>query len=669
MANLLTNAFRRRPPGASDVSAAQAEAPRLVIVGNGMVGWKLCQALVARGRHLHWQITALGAEPRPAYDRVRLTDFFSGKRPDELLLAPRFWYERNRITLRTGAPVLRIDRENRCVELANGESLPYDRLVLATGSRPFVPPLRGAGRDGVFVYRTIEDLEAIRACARVSRRAAVLGGGLLGLEAAKALLDLGLEVTVLERGPGLMARQLTPDAAALLRAKIEALGVRVCPGRDTVAVEAGEATALRVACADGEAFEVDLFVIAAGIVPNDELARACGLPVGKRGGIEVDDTLSTVDLRIHAIGECAVHRGMVYGLAAPGYLMAEVLAERLSGALRSFSGAPLSARLKLLGVDVASFGESQDDGESIVHRTPETYRELIFRRGRLVGGLSVGPYPEAARLQDAVERRQYVWPWKRRRYASSGRLWPEEAAVDVSQWPPSAVVCNCTGVTRGQLSAACRSGCTSVEALASATGASTVCGSCRPLLGNLVGVDAAPAAAVGVKQLLAACALVVAVVAFLATAVPPLVGQSLQFRRPWEFLLLDPSWRQVTGFSVLGCAVLSLVLSLRKRIARITWGDFAWWRLAHVTLGILGLVTLVAHTGLRLGSNFNRVLMVDFLGLTLLGACAGAVTALERRLDPRAARRLRSFWTWAHVLLVWPLPVLVGFHILAAYYF
>lgn len=649
--------------------ATDAARPHLVVVGNGMVGWKFCSALVERGLNERWYVTVCGEESRPAYDRVNLTRYFSGRSADDLLLAPREWYATHQLALHTGDPVVVIDRTAREVTTRSGQRFGFDHLVLATGSQAFVPPLPGRELPGVFVYRTIEDLERIRTRAHQSRTAAVIGGGLLGLEAAQALRDLGVAPTVLERGPHLMARQLSPAAAELLRVKVDALGVQVAVNRTTEAIRANLDGRLTLHFRDGEDLVTDLLIIAAGIRPRQELAEACGLPCDRRGGVIVNDELTTADRAVSAIGECAAHRGETYGLAAPGFLMAETLADRLLGRRRFFRGVPLSARLKLLGVEVAALGEFQEAGETLTHRTTDTHRELIFRRGRLVGAITVGPDPEIIRLQDAVERRRFMFPHQRSRFGRTGSLWKPANVSDPSHWPAATIVCNCTATTRGALSAACAGGCRSVEALAQQTGASTVCGSCRPLLAQLVGTSEATRPLAGRKTLLGICggAMAALVVIALVPAIP--AGASIEFRHFWHTLFVEPFWRQVTGFTVLGLAVLSLLFSLRKRIRRLAWGDVAWWRMLHTSLGLLGAVGLVAHTGLRLGSNFNRLLMLDFLALMLLGTLAGSVIALETRLDVYTARRLRTAWTWAHIILTWPLPVLLGFHVFAAYYF
>jgi nitrite reductase (NADH) large subunit len=324
----------------------------------------------------------------------------------------------------------------------------------------------------------------------------------------------------------------------------------------------------------------------------------------------------------------------------------------------------------LLGVEVSSLGEFQDAGDVLVHKTDASHRELVLRRGRLVGAIIVGPNPELGRLQAAVESRRRVWPSRRERFLRIGRLWPDETPSHPLLWPADAMVCNCQGVTRGTLSAACLRGCRTVEELASATGASTVCGTCRPLVAQIAGEGAIAAVPVPGRRAVAVTAALALVGAFAVATLPPLsVGESVEFRRAYEVVVGEPLWRQITGFTVAGLAAASLLLSVRKRLRRFALGNFGWWRALHTSLGLAGITVLGLHTGFSLGNNFNRVLMLDFLALVTLGTCAGFVTAAEARLDPRTASRLRSFWTWAHIIAVWPLPALLIFHVIAAYYF
>jgi nitrite reductase (NADH) large subunit len=330
---------------------------KIVIVGNGMVGYKFCEKLMAKVKPGSFQLIVFGEEARPAYDRVHLSEYFAGKTAEDLTMAPASWYADNNITLHLGDPVQSIDRTNKTILSFHGISETYDYLILATGSSAFVPPIPGVDKKGVFIYRTIEDLELMTAFAKKARSGAVIGGGLLGLEAAKAMLDLGMTDTkVIEFAPRLMPRQVDDAGSKILQAKIEKLGLKVYTSKNTSEIVGDESiTGLRFA--DNTHIPVDMLVISAGIKPRDELATLAGLEVGQRGGIVVNDHMQTTDPNIFAIGECVLHQGMVYGLVAPGYEMAEVVATRLAGGEKTFTGYDMSTKLKLIGVDVASFGD------------------------------------------------------------------------------------------------------------------------------------------------------------------------------------------------------------------------------------------------------------------------------------------------------------------------
>ncbi len=460
---------------------------KLIVIGNGMVGHRFCEKMAARKATDHFEILVFGDEPRPAYDRVHLSEFFQTGSADSLSLASHEWYTTHGMELRTGTRIARIDPQTRQVFDAGGQAFAYEVLVLATGSRPFVPPLPGAERTGVFVYRTIEDLVAIREYAGRSRTAAVIGGGLLGLEAAKAALDLGLVTSVVEFAPRLLPRQLDDAGAALLRERIEELGVRVVTGALTEGIS-GNGHATGLALKDGAEIPADLVIISAGIRPNDEIARAAGLNIAERGGVVVDEGLCTSDPAIFAIGEVASARGMIYGLVAPGYEMAEVLAANLAGEEREFVGGDLSTRLKLIGVDVASFGDAF--GETVgakpvqyLDAKTRVYKKLVLSADgkKLIGGILVGDAAEYGRLTQIMEA-GVVLP------AETGALLfagAGQSAVAL-ELPDSAQVCKCNAVDRGAILAAVRGGVEDLGELKRCTNAGTGCGGCAPLLAEML---------------------------------------------------------------------------------------------------------------------------------------------------------------------------------------
>jgi len=454
------------------------ESESLVVVGNGMVGHRFCEAVHGADTARRFQVVCLGEEPRPAYDRVHLSEYFGGRTADALALADRHWYAERGITLHLSERVVAIDREASEVVTASGQRVRYDTLVLATGSAPFVPPLPGIDRPGGFVYRTVEDLEAIEAWGRRVRRAAVIGGGLLGLEAAKAARDVGLETHVVEFAPRLMPRQLDAGGGAMLRRAIEGLGVRVMvDARTTEVLGTPAVSGLRFET--GDDLPVEMLIVSAGIRPRDELARASGLEVGPRGGVVVDDRLCTSDPHIHAIGEVALHGGTIYGLVGPGYEMAAVLAANLTGGDRRFTGADMSTRLKLMGVDVASVGDpfaGGDEAPTVVveDRQAGVYQKLVLTADgrRLAGGVLVGDVGAYPALLAKVRERSEV----PERAAS---LLLGDAGPVANGASDGEKVCSCNNVSRGEIRTAIAGReLTTVGGVKACTGAGTGCGGC-----------------------------------------------------------------------------------------------------------------------------------------------------------------------------------------------
>ncbi|MBO3733464.1 nitrite reductase large subunit NirB [Glycomyces niveus] len=445
---------------------------KLVVIGDGMVGRRFLEAVTQRDPS--WEVTVLCEEPRPAYDRVRLSAFFDGVSAEELSLAS----DLDGVDVRLGEAAVSIDREAKVVRSANGEYA-YDKLVFATGSYAFVPPMEGADLDGVFVYRTIEDLEAIKAHSAGRRHGVVIGGGLLGLEAANALKLLGLETQIVEFAPWLMARQLDEAGGGILKQHIEKLGIGVDCGTGGTKIEAVDGRLRMETNREGVAYDTDLIIFAAGVRPRDQLARECGIEVGERGGIITDLSCVTSDPDVYAIGEVAAMEGMCYGLVAPGYSMAEVVADRLAGGEATFPGADMSTKLKLLGVDVAQFG-AMDGPLSTTYLDPAngTYAKLILSDDAqtLLGGMLVGDAETYPLLRASVGGKV---PGKLADLLGGGEI---EGAL-----PDGAQVCSCNAVTKGDIMNAIHAdGCADVGALKACTKAGTSCGSCIPMLKQLL---------------------------------------------------------------------------------------------------------------------------------------------------------------------------------------
>ncbi|MGW4495884.1 nitrite reductase large subunit NirB [Streptomyces sp. NPDC004376] len=466
-------------------------APKeLVLVGHGMVGQRFLEALYEQPGADAWHVTVLAEESRPAYDRVHLTSWFSGTTADELSLVRGGFMERHGITLHLGDPATAVDRAARTVTGASGRVLRYDALVLATGSYPFVPPVPGHDLPGCHVYRTLDDVRAIREDAARARTGIVVGGGLLGLEAAGTLRALGLDTHVVEFAPRLMALQVDEGGGAVLRRKIEELGVHVHTGAGTSSVDAGADGRVRAArLSDGTELRADLVVFSAGVRARDQLARECGLSVGERGGISVDASCRTADPHVWAIGECAqAVDGRVYGLVAPGYAMAETVARQLCGDGGEFIGADLSTKLKLLGVDVASFGDPHGTADGALDVTFTDSRSGVYKKlvigadDTLLGGVLVGDTEAYGVLRPlalagkplTVPPEQLVLP-----SAQGGGATPE--------LPDDAVLCSCHNVTGGAVRAAVREqGLTDVAGVKKCTKAGTGCGSCVKALTTVI---------------------------------------------------------------------------------------------------------------------------------------------------------------------------------------
>ncbi|MCC5884767.1 MAG: nitrite reductase large subunit [Halomonas sp.] len=465
--------------------------PQLIVIGNGMVGHHLVEQLVEQGATERYTVIVFGEERHLAYDRVHLSEYFSGRDADSLALSTADYYAENGIELRLHEAVTAIDREAGEIVTPKGR-YPYARLVLATGSYPFVPPIPGNERDGCLVYRTLEDLDAIREAAESASTGVVVGGGLLGLEAANALRGLNLDTAVVEFAPRLMPMQVDSEGGELLREKIEALGVQVLTGRATQEIVDGERSRHRMVFQDDKVLETDLIVFSAGIRPRDELARDCGLEIGERGGVVIDDNCLTSDPAILAVGEVALWNNSIFGLVAPGYQMAKAAASTLLEGGTAFAGADMSTKLKLMGVDVGSIGDAHGD------RTPgarmfrfldplkQQYRKLVVSSDgkRLVGAMLVGDNSYYDTLLQYYANRIELPEDPAALILPAGS--EAAPALGPDALPATAMICSCHNVTKADVCATIDGGAVDLGAVKGETKASTGCGGCAALLKTLV---------------------------------------------------------------------------------------------------------------------------------------------------------------------------------------
>ncbi|WP_346883266.1 nitrite reductase large subunit NirB [uncultured Algibacter sp.] len=471
----------------------------IIVVGNGMVGYKFCEKFVEKTESKNFKITVFGEEPRPAYDRVHLSEFFENQDAKALEMAPMEWYADQNIDLIVGERVAEINRTSKTITTAKNQEFSYDYLVLATGSAPFVPPIKGVEKKGVFVYRTIEDLEGMLAYAaklkaeKPNAKAAVLGGGLLGLEAGKAVMDMGLEPHIVEFASKLMPRQLDLRSSQVLQLKLESIGLNIHLSKATNQI-LGDDAITGMEFGEDDILDVDMLVISAGIRPRDELGKNSGLDVGTRGGIVVNNKMQTSDESIYAIGEIALYNQMIYGLVAPGYDMAGIAVDQIIGETASVMPAEIdmSTKLKLIGVDVASFGEPfmpASSGHSIIfeNKTQHLYKRInVSLDGKsLLGGILVGDASDYNMLHQVYlngmaipeDPSQLILP------ASDGG----SSFGSVLDLPDTAQVCSCESVSKGDICCSITDGdCNNLNDIITKTKATTGCGGCKPMVVDLV---------------------------------------------------------------------------------------------------------------------------------------------------------------------------------------
>ena len=463
---------------------------KLVMIGHGMVGHKFIESVLEHAGD-EVEITILAEEPRLAYDRVHLTEYFSGKSAKDLTLCRSDFADAYGIDLRLNTKATEVDTLNKTITINHGDVIGYDKLVLATGSYAFVPPIPGNERENCFVYRTIEDLDAIRAASLNAKTGVVIGGGLLGLEAAKALRDLNLETHVVEFAPRLMAVQIDDLGGKVLRAKIENLGVKVHTQKATQCIEAGSNTTHVMKFGDGSELETDIVLFSAGIRPRDELARQSGLAIGERGGIVINDYCQTSNTDIYAIGECALWQNKIYGLVAPGYDMARIAAKHVMDQnCNEFTGADMSTKLKLMGVDVASVGDAHAMTPNALSyfyadEAAMVYKKIVVNsdKTKLLGAVLVGCAKEYNDLLQMMlnglaipeNPESLIMPGYAQSTAKAG-----SSGVDLL--PDSATICSCNNVSKADICSAIADGSTSLGALKKCTKAATACGGCAPLV-------------------------------------------------------------------------------------------------------------------------------------------------------------------------------------------
>lgn len=633
---------------------------------------RLCHNLIEEGFDTN-RIVIYSEEPTPPYDRANLSKLLHTHANTPPLLNHQEWYGENGISLNLSKKVKRFDPEQKQLYFADGSTCTFHQLVLATGKRPLIPDIEGTQHENVFTYRNWHDLLKIQSYCQSGRKIAIIGGGLLGLEIAEALHKNHCNITIYEAANTLLCKNLSETAGNVLLQSLEKLGIHISLKRQIKRIESNSEK-LTLMFQDLPPVEVDGIILATGAKPSDEIAKESGILVSPKGGILVNESLTTNHQNIFALGDCASFRHESYGFVQPAYEQADVLAARLCGKDQTYVPKGCDRRLNILGIEISTYGENLGDGDHLVHSVNGNFRSLVINQGKLIGATIIGKWKQSTALGVAV-REQLRMPHRQKKaFNESGHLELLTSMGSVNSWPAKAVVCNCTQMNCQSIKNAISEGFDTLTTLEKYTQAGGQCGSCRPLLlglmhpeGNDVS-DNTPVSIPPSKPLrwVAMAGLVICLLYWIPWQIPAPESVS-----SWNYKLsqiwTDFLSKQITGYATAGLSLGSLLLSLRKRIRWFKWGEFAFWKTLHASLGASTLLTLFFHTGLSMGNNLNFWLATSFLGLNTLGALAAIGVASKDASTHIMKNRFRTWMTRLHIIFFWPYPLLLAAHIYKVY--
>ncbi len=639
----------------------------IIIIGFGLAGQRSYSQI--RALMPQTEMIIYSGESHEPYNRVKLTELFFDKDVQEVEII-RSLKEDHHTTVLYGVEVLGINAEKNTIEDSIGDVHRYSKLILATGSKAKIPKKVQSDLDGIFTYRSFSDAQKLAARIVRSREMVILGGGLLGIEAAYALKKYNTNVTLVNRGDKLLSGYLDERASSILIEKLESHGIDVKLNCSITSVEGNERISSVKLTRKNEEIPCDTLVIAAGITPNIELAYTAPLKFHK--GVIVNDHMQSSSPDVYAVGECAEHHGKVYGFAAPALEQASVAAYHIANPMSAFEYAYSIAatHLKILDLPVVSMGDLTLYNHELIHedRQREIYRKLYLHNNKIVAAVGVGEWQESNLLQNEIQKKNTIYVWERLSFVKTGSIYITNKS-SVMEWPEEKIVCNCKQISRKTLSDAVESGCSNVAALSECTQAGTVCGSCKPLLNQLLDVPDSHSEDALTSRWLKIGAATAMVLTLLFLFLPQIPAPESVLEFSLYPIIRDPLMRQITGFGMLGLSVVMLVLSLKRLMPTFIPASFTFWRSFHIALGVLLPVLLYFHTGASMGENFNYVLIVIFVVTLLSGAVAAYVIAQDMLKPASLYRPLKGLVTKFHIYALWALPVMVAFHILSFYYF
>ncbi|MFV8783222.1 FAD-dependent oxidoreductase [Microbulbifer sp. SA54] len=651
--------------------------PTYVIVGAGPVGVRCAQRLLEYSTDA--QVVLIGEEGEAPYNRVRLPEYLANHVSLKELGNPVWPESTSRLAEFHSRRVCLIDRQRKVIYDDTGAPQPYTKLILATGSRPFIPEIPGATLANVIPFRNLHDTQRLLTLRTSSSRILVVGAGALGLEAAAALKTQGNRVTLLARNR-LLGGKLSHAAENCLKAALLAMQVEIKTDVKLAALF-GRDTVDTAELSSGERLQVDMVVLCTGITPEITLAQESGLKTGQ--GIQVSPHMETSDPDIYAVGECAEYQQQIYQLVKPGFDQAEICSRHICASSPTptqtttpvYQGSSTDIELKMADIPCALLGQTAPDAytQMTVYRYENQFegvcRELYMRGNSLAGATIVGAWDEKRSLQSAIAERATFSVDALEKFQREGSLWQDQNFRGIKQQPDSYLVCQCNGVNKSEICQAIAGGKRTLPDLETATGAGSVCGSCRPIIAELLDVPAPNLVMRHAREIFWVS--IVALVLITATTVLPAPSLADSVQKAWVLhsLWYDNFWKQVSGYTLLGLCLMTASLSLRKRLNKRDLGHLDHWRYVHSVIGCLALVILIVHTGFRLGENLNQVLMLVFLAATCTGAMVGIFMARNHHWTDLKLREHRKWWSRVHYALLWALPVLIFYHVFAVYYF